>query len=355
VDLVLACGAALLVCGCVTYLLLGWADQVGLVDRPAGRKNHVHPTPVVGGIGVFVALCVSWIWLQGGEVSSAVLGFCIAGGLLVLVGSIDDVRDLSWRLRFPAQIVAALILCAFGTQLTQLAPLDARPSLELGLLSIPFTVFAVVGLINAVNMVDGIDGLAGSIVAATLLLMAGLAALGGNWGLFSLLLVAATSVLAFLGFNLRLPGRSTALTFLGNSGSALLGLLIAWSAIELTHGDHAPWTPALAPWLVALPILDCLTLIGRRLAGGRSPFSADRMHFHHLLLDRGWSVNQVVLVGLAVHLALAGFGLLLLALGVSDLGLIVGFLLVLAVYSVSLVRGFDVDSGVATVESGSGG
>ncbi len=117
--------------------------------------------------------------------------------------------------------------------------------------------------------------------------------------------LSAVAVAVFLAFNSRLPGRARALTFMGNSGSAFLGLLLAWSAIRLTHDSQPGVTPALAPWLVALPIMDCLTLIVRRTLEGRSPFDADRCHFHHLLLDRSWRVSSVVVIAALVHLGLA--------------------------------------------------
>ncbi len=336
-SLTLASLFALLVGAVSCQLLLGYARQLQLVDHPLGRKDHDQPTPVVGGIAIYLALLCSWTWLDGFSVQSAAAGFLLAGAALVVLGAADDVRDLPWPVRIVVQSAAALILVAFGTGIHSFSLPGASLSLELGWLAIPITVFAVVGLINAINMIDGVDGLSGAIVSSTLLLMAVLASWSGNAALCAFLVVAAAAVLAFLAFNLRLPGRPKALTFLGNSGSALLGLLVAWAAIELTQGAEAQITPAVAPWLAALPILDCLTLIGRRIAGGRSPFAADRMHFHHLLLDRGLSVSQVVLAGTTLHLALAGAGLGLMALGLSDLWLIGGFLLVLGSYALIAV------------------
>lgn len=336
-NLLLSSVIALTVGAISCWILLGWAERLQLVDHPVGRKNHDRPTPVVGGIAIFVALACGWFWLDGFAANGSAVGLLLAGGTLVLLGAVDDIRDLPWQARILVQCASALILVVFGSEILSFSLTTASQSLNLGILAIPVTVFAVVGLINAVNMIDGVDGLSGAIVGSTLLLMALLSAWSGNALLCGHLLVAAAAVLAFLGFNLRLPGRPKALTFLGNSGSAFLGLLLAWAAIELTQGAQAKITPAAAPWLVALPILDCLTLIGRRLAGGRSPFAADRMHFHHLLLDHGFSVSQVVLVGTALHLTLAGVGLGLIALGVSDVWLIVGFLLVLGGYAMLAV------------------
>lgn len=336
------------------WLLLQYAERLQLVDHPVGRKDHEHPTPVIGGLAVFFAVACGWVMLDGADMARPALGFCLAGTVLVVVGALDDVRDLSWKMRMVAQGASALILCLFGSVLLSLSLPDASLPMALGVLAVPFTLFSVVGLINAVNMIDGVDGLSGSIVAATLVVMALLAEWSGDADLGSHLLVAAAAVVAFLTFNLRVPGRRKALTFLGNSGSALLGLMLAWAAIELTQGPEARVTPAVAPWLVALPILDCLTLIGRRLAGGRSPFSADRMHFHHLLLDRGFSVSQVVVAGLMLHLVIAAAGLGLWAWGASDLALILGFLGLLAVYALTVVVAFAGGTAAPSAEAGAG-
>ncbi|MBK8066795.1 MAG: undecaprenyl/decaprenyl-phosphate alpha-N-acetylglucosaminyl 1-phosphate transferase [Rhodanobacteraceae bacterium] len=318
------------------WWLIGHAARMGLVDHPVGRKDHAHPTPVVGGISIFLASCVGWSMVPGFTLGSSAFGLLLAGAMLIAVGILDDLRDLKWHYRILVQSVAALTICWFGAELHSLSLPEARPALSLGWASMAFTAFAVVGIINAVNMIDGVDGLAGSIVAATLIVIAVLAFWTGLALLGWLLLVATVAIAAYLIFNLRIPGRPKALTFLGNSGSALLGLLVAWSAIELTQAPSARVTPSVAPWLVGLPILDCLTLIGRRLAGGRSPFSADRMHFHHLLLDRGFSVPRVVVAGLVLHLAIAGSGLGLMFLGVPDLALIAGFLGLLCAYAITV-------------------
>jgi UDP-GlcNAc:undecaprenyl-phosphate GlcNAc-1-phosphate transferase len=124
--------------------------------------------------------------------------------------------------------------------------------------------------------------------------------------------VITGAVVAYLAFNLRLPWRKRARIFLGNSGSAYLGLIIAWAVFRLTQNPVYPVTPILAPFLIAPPLIDCLVLIVRRLLHKRSPFHADRTHAHHLMLDGGFSVTGVVItlcvlslsLGLGVALAL---------------------------------------------------
>lgn len=310
--------------------LIRSAGHLDLVDHPRGRKDHVAPVPVVGGIAMLIAIAAGLV--VSGPMSAEVLGLLGCGGLMVIVGVLDDRFDLNWRWRILGQTLAAAVLALFaGVTLQHLGRLDESTYLSLGWIAVPFTVIAIVGLINAVNMIDGVDGLAGTLVLISLLLMAVIYP-GGSPDFTTVLAVAAVAVVVFLAFNARLPGRARALTFMGNSGSAFLGLLLAWAAIRLTHDSVPAVTPALAPWLVALPIMDCLVLIVRRMSEGRSPFDADRCHFHHLLLDRSWRVPSVVIVAALLHLGLGLLGLGLHALGMPDVGLIAAFIAMTGVH-----------------------
>ncbi len=311
-------------------MLIRSAGHLDLVDHPRGRKDHVAPVPVVGGIAMLIGAAAGLA--VAGSLSIEVIGLLGCGALMVIVGALDDRFDLNWRWRILGQIVAATVLAVFAEVcLESIGWLDSSTAMSLGWASIPFTVFAIVGLINAINMVDGVDGLAGSLVLISLMLMA-IVYPGGSTDFATVLAVSAVAVAAFLVFNWRWPGRAHAMTFMGNSGSAFLGLLLAWAAIQLTHDSDPGVTPALAPWLVALPIMDCLALIVRRLSERRSPFDADRCHFHHLLLDRRWPVPTVAVAAAVVHVVLALIGLSLHAAGVPDLGLIAAFVALTVVH-----------------------
>lgn len=317
--------AGLLVCAIALGWLIPRAAPLGLVDQPGGRKDHGAPIPVVGGLAM-------WLGLAAGAVSAGLLPVLgaplLAGAALVVLGIVDDRRDLDWRIRILTQIAAATLLVYAGDALlTRLGEGNRSLSLQLGWFGWPFSVFAIVGLVNALNMIDGVDGLAGSLSLTSLLTMLVLSVHGDADHLSLPLALIGGIVAVFLAANLRLPGRPRALTFMGNSGSALLGMLLAWAAVRLTADGDSTITPALGPWLVALPILDCLGLIALRLIDGRSPFSADRGHLHHLLLDRGWSVGALVLTAVSAQLGLAALGLVLHKLGVSDVALIGLFLL----------------------------
>jgi UDP-GlcNAc:undecaprenyl-phosphate GlcNAc-1-phosphate transferase len=184
--------------------------------------------------------------------------------------------------------------------------------MSLGWLSVPFTVFATVGIINAMNMIDGADGLAGLLGLAALAMLAAASVYAGNVVLAERLSVLCGALAGFLAWNIRLPWRPRAKVFLGNAGSALLGLVIAWAAFRLTQNPGHPVNPVLALWLLPIPVMDCLVLIVRRLRAGRSPFFADREHIHHLMQDAGfgptraalWLTLFTLLCGLAVGQAM---------------------------------------------------
>lgn len=298
--------AVLVVTSLLIWLFNPIAHRIGWLDRPAGRKDHASPTPYHGGLAMYLGLLVVVATLYTPHAPMRAL--IQASGLLVIVGLLDDMFDVRWYLRIVAQVIAALILVYVGgVHIEQIGPVFGLQPMSLGVLSVPFTVFATVGLINALNMSDGVDGLAGTLSLAALLMLAAAAHYAGNERLVHGLVMISAAVTAFLVFNLRRPGQRRAKVFMGNAGSAFLGLVIAWAAFRLTQNPGHPVSPVLAPFLIAPPVIDCLALMLRRVVNGRSPFAADRGHMHHYMVDAGFSVTTSVLV-------ITGFSLLLGAL-----------------------------------------
>ena len=288
------------------YLLDPLARRIGLLDHPGGRKDHAAPTPVTGGLAIALGTMIPALLLT--EVTPQLLGLGLAAAVLIITGVIDDLKDLPWQHRILAQIVAALCIVLVGdVKVEAIGPVFGLGQMALGSLSIPFTVLATVGLINALNMADGLDGLAGSMALCGLVMLIAGSIYSGNAELTHGLTVLAGALAGFLALNMRTPWRKRAYVFLGNSGSAYLGLVIAWAAFRLTQNPDHPVTPVLAPFLIAPPVIDCLVLIVKRLRQGRSPFAADRTHAHHLMLDAGFTPTGVVLFMVVVS---CGLGLL---------------------------------------------
>ena len=290
----------------VLRLLQPLAPRLNLLDYPKGRKDHAHPTPITGGLAMLAAFMVTGVVTVGDFAASTLVSFTVAALLVSVVGLLDDRYDVRWYWRVAAQVAAALIMVyGAGVRVEQIGPVFGLDSLALGWLSVPFTVFATVGIINAVNMIDGADGLAGLLVAACLVMLAAAAVYAGNLGLSGHALVVAGAVGAFLLYNMRFPWQPRAKAFMGNAGSAFLGLVVAWVVFRLTQNAGHPVNPVLALWLIPVPIMDCLVLTARRTREGRSPFSAGRDHIHHFMQDAGFGPTQAALA-LAVFSLLCG-------------------------------------------------
>lgn len=290
----------------VILILRPLAQRFGLVDHPGGRKRHATATPLVGGAAMLVGSVP--IALATFELTPNIIGLMCAGAVVITAGLLDDLYDVRWYWRFVAQGAAALLMARVGgVQIEQLGPLIGDHT-ELGFLALPVTVLITIGLMNALNMVDGIDGLAGGVTAAALIMLITAAIYSGNARLAHGLVILLGALAAFLVFNARSPWRARASVFLGNAGSEFLGLVIAWCCIRLTQNQGHPVTPALAPFLLAPPVIDCVTVMARRIRNGRSPFSAGRDHLHHLLIDAGWSTSAAVslIVALSFLIGLAG-------------------------------------------------
>jgi UDP-GlcNAc:undecaprenyl-phosphate GlcNAc-1-phosphate transferase len=307
---------------------------IGLVDVPGKRKSHAGNIPLIGGLAIFLAALIAMVvlsYLNLGEpkLDGSLSAFFAAGLLLLFVGVWDDYRELPAAIRFLAQIGASLIMIFSGkVVLTDLGYLSfSGELLSLGLLSVPFTVFACLGVINAMNMCDGLDGLSGSLSLIAFLGLGAASFLSGSYAEQHLILVLAASLIAFLMFNLRTFWRSKACVFLGDAGSMLLGIALAWLCINLSQGEARVTSPAAVLWFLMLPIYDAVSMMLRRILRGQSPFVADREHLHHIFLLAGFTVGETVV--LMCGFALAGMlvGLLGNFLGVPDIWLAGAFLL----------------------------
>lgn len=317
------------------YYLRGRSIRWGLVDKPDWRKRHGRAVPLIGGIAIFASFVLVAGPMTG--LSQSGLVFLACGSILVLIGVLDDYFDYPPSARFAAQIAAALGMAIAGVALYDLgAILPTGELLVLGALAIPLTVFATVGLINAFNMIDGVDGLAGSLSLVALAALALLAAVAGQAEPLQRLLTLSGCVAAFLFYNLRTPMRRAATAFLGDSGSMFLGFALAWFLINLSQGSARILPPAAALWLVAIPLMDTLYCMLRRLANGHSPFAPDRRHLHHLLLELGFSVRRAVATLAGVATLLAAVGVVAALAGWSQFFMAAAFTAMFGAYCLTL-------------------
>ena len=310
-----------------------WARRVGLVDRPDTRKQHNGRVPLIGGICFFIGLLVGLAYL--GFIDRFVMSVMMGAALIVAMGVADDVVHLTVqsRLLIESAIVALVILSTgyYIDNLGGLLPGDIR----LGIWGIPLTIFAVIGLINAFNMLDGIDGLAASVALVCIgsVLMydrAGWTAVGA----MLMLQVLFAALIPYIFANLGWPdGRKI---FMGDAGSMAIGFLLGWSLIYLSHSRVGRLAPVDVLWCVALPVMDTLAVMYRRMRVGRSPFGADRQHLHHLLMDDGFSSRATLALMVAAGMGLALLGYVLRA--VPDPLNLLCFIAATVMYVVGLPR-----------------
>ncbi|MDH5548095.1 MAG: undecaprenyl-phosphate alpha-N-acetylglucosaminyl 1-phosphate transferase [Gammaproteobacteria bacterium] len=306
------------------------AEHIGLVDKPGGRKKHKGAVPLIGGIAMYIGLLtgLSIVDFPFAEIK----GLIIAGGLLLAIGTIDDFVDLRPAMRFLAQITAALMIVFIdGVVLVDLGNLFGNSTFDLGPLSVIFSVIAIVGVINAVNMSDGMDGLAGGLAFVTLTVV-GVAALVGSSPLLNVIPLFLAVLFGFLMFNMRSPWRKRAQIFMGNGGSMLLGLILVWFLVSAAQGEDRVISPVTALWLVALPLLDTVCIMLRRIIKGRSPFAPDREHFHHILLVAGYSPQASVWFMISIAMILAFVGGFSQKLHLSEPLMMTAFITMFALY-----------------------
>jgi UDP-GlcNAc:undecaprenyl-phosphate/decaprenyl-phosphate GlcNAc-1-phosphate transferase len=300
------------------------ANRFGWLDHPGGIKVHEAPTPLIGGPAIYLGIVLA-IAYAGSALGVNHLLLDIFP--LLLLGLVDDIWKLrpSSRLIIQVAVVAHMILAHQGTILS-LGNLLGTGNIQLGFLAIPFTLFALVGLINAINLSDGMDGLAAGYSFVALALMAAVAYTLGATGLLTTLAICLGAIGAFLIFNLRHPWRARASIFLGDSGSLLLGMVLGIAAYKITQRPGAHMPPVVALWLLALPLMDTVAIMIRRMARGQSPLKGDRQHLHHLLTDAGFSHGQGVAVLLATSLICGGAAIVAWQLRVPEPVLMLLFL-----------------------------
>lgn len=284
------------------HALIPLARRIGYVDRPGGRKQHIGQTPLIGGVVVLPVFALL-LWLGGGLDRGMAFLLC-AVTVIFLTGAYDDLKQLNPWIKFFIQIaVAAFLVIVGGAEVRVLGNPFGFGEVGLNMLSIPFSIAALVLLMNALNMMDGLDGLAGGMAAVILGWLAFAAWQAGQVTTTMQILCIIAPLLAFLALNMRHPFLKKARVFLGDAGSLSLAVIVGWFAITLSHLPDAAVRPAGVMWLLAIPVIDTLTLFFIRKLRGRHPFAPDRNHLHHRFLDKGlspeWTTPFILLAGAA--------------------------------------------------------
>ena len=288
------------------------AGRFGLVDLPSERKHHQGSIPLIGGLAMFIGITLGLFSSNIIDLDENIIFFFVASFVLILIGVVDDFRGISSNKRFIFQIVVALIIVKLGGVLLEdLGSLISVEKLHLEIFSVAFTVFAVVGVMNSLNFSDGIDGMSASLSLVTFISIAFFAYGVGEKYTLQFVLLFTVVITAFLIFNLGLFVGNSFKIFMGDAGSTFLGLGIAWALISFSQGDNLIFSPVTALWIFAVPLIDTIFVMIRRVSHGRSPFTPDREHLHHFFLRSGRTDRETLLIVVTFSAMMAVIGIVM--------------------------------------------
>ena len=267
-------------------LKLNWG-----IDMPDPRKMHKTPKARIGGIAMaFGVLIPVVLWFDGSRFVNSVL---IGAWIIVIFGIADDLKGLGWRAKFFGQFLAAAVVVFYGTaKICHLGQCMPEGMVLPVFVSMPLTLVVIVGVTNAINLSDGLDGLAGGVLLLIFICIGYLAftmrGYADNLFIMMISLAVIGSLVGFLRFN-----TYPSTIFMGDTGSQMLGFLASTLSIGLTQSNPV-LSPVIPLLLLGFPVLDTIVVMMERILAGRSPFEADKNHFHHKLIRMGLFHTEAV-------------------------------------------------------------
>lgn len=270
------------------------AAKIDLLDYPdAKRKAHNNPEPLIGGLGMIIGFFLSCLLFSQ---MSGMRGFFGGVAILGVVGVLDDYKELNHRWKFIAQIIASILMIYFSkTALLTFGDLFNFGQINIGMFTTPMTVVATVGVINSINMIDGLDGLAGGISLIAFISCGIFSYINNQTDLMLLSIALSGAVIAFLKYNWY-PSK----LFMGDAGSLFLGFSLTFLSLKITQTNGSHISPVAPLLILAVPIVDTITLMIKRTLKGKNPFKADKYHLHHILtrlgLDKNWAVKVILCI-----------------------------------------------------------
>ncbi|NMB08351.1 MAG: undecaprenyl/decaprenyl-phosphate alpha-N-acetylglucosaminyl 1-phosphate transferase [Tissierellia bacterium] len=298
------------------------AIKVGAVDIPKdNRRVHKKPMPLMGGLAMYISIIItSLIFLP---IDKTLISIIIGGTIILISGMIDDIKELSPRMKFLFQIIAAVVLIIGDVKIEAITNPFTKTSklLDLGVFSIPITIFWIVGITNTLNLIDGLDGLAAGVAMISSLSFLAVANKFNYIPVIIMSSIIAGSCLGFLPYNF-----NPAKIFMGDTGALFLGFLLAALSIEGVMKSVATIAVVVPIIILGVPIFDTTFAIFRRLLNGRSIAEADKGHLHHRLLAMGYSQKKTVLILYSIS-AVFGVCATLIAKANSKRGVIMAIVL----------------------------
>jgi UDP-GlcNAc:undecaprenyl-phosphate GlcNAc-1-phosphate transferase len=326
-----------------------WLD-----DMRDARRIHQNATPRLGGVAVFAAVLIGLIPLalldnlfteSLTDGRTRLVRILVPASLTLALGMVDDIRGLRALQKLVGLTVIAVIYYAMGGRIGGLT-IPFLGSVQLpAIVGLLVTVIWIVGIANAFNLIDGMDGLAaGAAIFSSLVIMA-ISLMQGRSLVIAVTLVLSGSLIGFLRYNF-----NPASIFLGDSGALLIGFLLAALSVEGAQKASTAVAVAIPLMAFGLPIVDTAFTILRRVISRKPLFLGDREHFHHMLLERGWSQKSAVLL---LYGVCAGFGLLTLLFVQSSehtIGVVLFILGISIMLAVSQLRYHEIEELKASVK-----
>lgn len=320
----------------VTPFIKKFGPLIGAIDYPNERKIHKGNIPRCGGLAVylsfFLPFSLIFFWqntiLKSLQLDGRAFGFLACGSLILLVGLWDDIRGIRASLKLLAQIIVAILAWWFGFRIN-IITLPYFGIVELAFLSIPVSVLWFLIVINAINLIDGLDGLAVGISLFSSIVLSIISLMRGNFLATLMFASLSGALLGFLRYNF-----NPATIFLGDSGSYFIGFLMA--ALSIGTSEKTTMAVAILIPIVALglPLMNIVVTTIRRFIYGNKIFAPDKEHFHHKLIQHGYSHRKAVLLLYGVTIIFGGLSLLIVNARDERIGLILGIITILSILAI---------------------
>ncbi len=282
----------------ITPMIKKLAFCLGATDKPNNRKVHEKIMPRMGGLVIYISFMLGILIMNPD--SQYHLAIILGSVIIVATGILDDIFELSAKVKLFNQIAAALVVVLWGGVQVNFINLPFGGVLEFGVLAVPITIIWIVGVTNAINLIDGLDGLAAGVSSIALISISGMAIVMGDVYVMTIGFILLVSTLGFLFYNFY-PAK----IFMGDTGALFLGYMIA--VLSLLGFKNVAFISFIIPVIIlGVPMTDTIFAIVRRLVK-KAPLSApDKSHLHHCFLDLGYTHKQTVLLIYAIS---AMFGL----------------------------------------------
>lgn len=272
----------------LTPLVKKLAFKVGATDKPDKRKVHQKIMPRMGGLAIYISFLIGALLVNPDKAYHYPI--LLGSVIIIITGVLDDMYNLNAKVKFLAQIAAAIVVVVWGGVQVEFINLPFGGQLQFGFLDIPITILWIVGITNAINLIDGLDGLAAGVSSIALFTITGMAMIMGNGYVIALSSIVLASTLGFLFFNFY-PAK----IFMGDTGALFLGYIIA--VMSLLGFKNVTLISFVIPVIIlGVPISDTFFAIIRRLIN-KQPLSApDKSHLHHCLINIGFTHRQTVII-----------------------------------------------------------